>query len=297
MRPPPRSLRHLRCSVNQFRTHVSTLFLFSFLLCAASSLHAATWTTIDYPGQRSTGATGINNSGTIVGTYEDASFVVHQWVLHGGVFTVVDVPNAVFSQTSQVNNLGHFVGYYQSSLDSHYYGYLYDGQTFTPLQYPGASLTFASGINDNDEIVGGYTDTNNVSHGFTWSNGTFITFDYPGASQSGVNAINNQGLMVGYFNDAKGIRHNYGYDATGKFRPLDLPKFSVVQGGGLNIHGTVVGMNGIDGFRYNLPRNSYLTLDFPNAIYTICDGVNDSGDVVGFYEDQAGVEHGFLYTP
>jgi probable HAF family extracellular repeat protein len=279
-----------------FRSHLFVTLLVLFPLLAAASLSAGTWTSIDYPGQPLSAASGINNSGAILGIYQDASSAIHQWILQNGIFTIIDVPNASVTEPSQINNLGHFVGYYVSSIDGNTYGYYYDGQTFTTLQFPGARFTYPSGINDKDEIVGGYVDTSNVNHGFTWSNGTFTTFDYPGAVQSGVNAISNQGLMVGYYDDAKQIRHNYGYDATGKFRPLNLPKFSVVQGGAVNIHGTVVGTSSSDGFRDNLLRNIYFQLSFPNAEYTIPKGINDSGSIVGFYADQAGVEHGFLFT-
>jgi len=57
------------------------------------------------------------------------------------------------------------------------------GQTlvFTPIDFPGAVMTNAQGINAQGEIVGFYTDTAGRTHGFLQSGGNFRTIDYPGA--------------------------------------------------------------------------------------------------------------------
>ena len=55
-------------------------------------------------------------------------------------------------------------------------------QTFSSIDYPGATLTIAYGVNRSGEIVGTYNDVSNVTHGFLLSGGTFTTVDYPGAT-------------------------------------------------------------------------------------------------------------------
>jgi probable HAF family extracellular repeat protein len=54
-------------------------------------------------------------------------------------------------------------------------------------------------------------------------------------------------------------------------------------------------MNGSHAFRDNLPRNNYVQW-ISRTPYTIALGINENGAIVGFYEDQAGVQHGFLFT-
>lgn len=41
---------------------------------------------------------------------------------------------------------------------------------------------------------------------------------------------------------------------------------------------------------------SFTTIDFPNSVRTIADGVNPAGDIVGHYKDMEGKEHGFLLS-
>jgi probable HAF family extracellular repeat protein len=41
----------------------------------------------------------------------------------------------------------------------------------------------------------------------------------------------------------------------------------------------------------------YTTIDVPGAIYTEADGINNAGQIVGYYADLHGGEHGFLATP
>src|SRR4051812_28246376 len=40
----------------------------------------------------------------------------------------------------------------------------------------------------------------------------------------------------------------------------------------------------------------FTTVDVPNAIATFIEGINDHGQVVGGYIDEAGASHGFIYS-
>ena len=42
------------------------------------------------------------------------------------------------------------------------------------------------------------------------------------------------------------------------------------------------------------PVRSFTTIDFPGARLTIANSINNAGDIVGFYNDAAGVGHGYL---
>jgi probable HAF family extracellular repeat protein len=42
---------------------------------------------------------------------------------------------------------------------------------------------------------------------------------------------------------------------------------------------------------------TYTTLDVPGSALTQANGINDAGQIVGYYEDASGREHGFLAVP
>ncbi len=74
---------------------------------------------------------------------------------------------------------------------------------------------------------------------------------------------------------------------------------------GINDHGIAVGYYGDSttsqhGFLYNTNTNTYTFLDDPNAAFnngvevTQITGINDSGEITGFYTDANGLAHGFV---
>jgi probable HAF family extracellular repeat protein len=75
-------------------------------------------------------------------------------------------------------------------------------ETYMPIDFPGAIVTDASGINSTGEIVGTYTDAANVVHGFRLDNGEFSTIDYPGAINTTAIAVNARGDIAGFFLDS-----------------------------------------------------------------------------------------------
>ena len=66
---------------------------------------------------------------------------------------------------------------------------------FTSIDFPGAVLTNAQGINPGGEIVGFYLDTAGKQHGFLLSGGNFTSIDYPGAIVTGARGINPGGTL------------------------------------------------------------------------------------------------------
>ena len=67
---------------------------------------------IDPPGSTFTQAEGINDFGTIVGFYDDASGDEHGFSLRGGVYTTWDVPGATLTDIFSINNSNQVVGEY-----------------------------------------------------------------------------------------------------------------------------------------------------------------------------------------
>jgi len=135
----------------------------------------------DFPDAVSTSAFGINDAGTIVGSYVDNGGRERGFIREGSTFTVVDYPAANVFRTRllAINNTGQIVGcYYTFQVPGAcYFAFLLDGGTFTPITRPGgAFITNATGINDAGDIVG---FTALPDSAFLLRDGAFMTFAYP----------------------------------------------------------------------------------------------------------------------
>ena len=121
---------------------------------------------------------------------------------------------------NDVNDSGQIVGEYNNANSS----YELSGGGYTPIAVPfaGALATFAYGINDADEIVGGWWDSNRDEHGFTLIGGTYTSFDYPGSEVSAAFGINSAGDIVGGYYDANGIPHAF-LLSGGTYTSFDFP--------------------------------------------------------------------------
>jgi hypothetical protein len=138
-------------------------------------------------------------------------------------------------------------------------GFLLSKGRFTRINFPGANLTIATGINSAGQIVGAYRErepttgsepTTGRLHGFVLSGGVFSTIDVPGAIDTYALGISPRGDVVGQYKAADG-RH--GFVMTGNtFSTTDFPGGSEAPGPsnwpfkqnaayGVNIAGSIVG--------------------------------------------------------
>jgi len=195
--------------------------------------------------------------------------------------------------------------------------------TFIPL---GGSAAMAFGINDLGTIVGQYTDGGKTP-GFILPNPReAIRIDAPsGPDIVNAQGINNQGLVVGFYVGTDGQDHGFiahGRDArfgqlTGT--PVADPTIPAVAGEpgatfvfsqilAVNDEGIAVGYYGDSttsqhGFLYNTHTGKYTFLDDPSEAFhngvevTQITGINDAGEITGFYSDANGVFHSFVATP
>jgi uncharacterized membrane protein len=91
----------------------------SVILCSAQCrAESFTFQSFDFPGATSTGATGINDSGQIVGDYFLPSTGVHGFLKDGANFVSIDYPGALNTLVSGINDSGQIVGGYQTMLGS-----------------------------------------------------------------------------------------------------------------------------------------------------------------------------------
>jgi uncharacterized membrane protein len=124
------------------------------------------FTTIDdVPGALQTVVLAIHGS-EIVGGYTGADKLGHGFVLSDGQFTTIDAPGgaATFTNVVNIDSRGEMVGRYTVNGVTH--AYLLSGGEFNTFDYPGATFTGATAISPNGDIVGRYSDANNVFHGF-----------------------------------------------------------------------------------------------------------------------------------
>src|SRR5229473_855981 len=80
-------------------------------------------------------------------------------------------------------------------------------ETFTSIDFPGASSTVPFGINPRGDIVGHYVSAG-VTHGFLLSGDEFTSIDFPGASLTIASGINARGDIVGQY-DSAGVTHGF----------------------------------------------------------------------------------------
>jgi len=174
--------------------------------------------------------------------------------------------------------------------------------SLTTIDVPGASSTFASGINDAGQVVGSYFEYGSgYPHGFLESGGSFTTIDVPGAFYTMPGGINDAGQVVGGYADVGGYPDTSGpshgfLESGGSFTTIDVPGASDTSAYGINDGGQVVGEygNASGGHGFLESGGSFTTIDVPGASYTSAYGINDGGQVVGYYVDASRHSHGFL---
>jgi probable HAF family extracellular repeat protein len=194
--------------------------------------------------------------------------------------------------------------------------------SFTTIDVPGALDTFASGINNRGQIVGGFTDPrtspfnayvdtggsfttigvsgtasgiNDIgqivgslqggprgSSGFVDTGGSITTISAPGVPFTFVSGINNSGQIVGTAEGLLGFSSGF-VDMGGSFTFIS----GSTSASGINNSGQIVGSFGL------YSGGTFTTISVPGALSTEARGINDSGQIVGTYGD-SGTGHGFV---
>jgi hypothetical protein len=130
---------------------------------------------------------------------------------------------------------------------------------FQVITIPGAvGGAQATGINNSQEVCGFFIDSSMVNHGWLLNFGVFTQLDYPNSTFTQALGLNNKGQVVGTYLDAASLSH---------------------------------------GFIYNVSSGQYTSIDDPNGVgSTVVNGINDAGDLVGFYGAPP-INSGFVALP
>ena len=218
-------------------------------------------------------------------------------------FVSIDYAVAPWTVFVGINNLGHIAGWYNFTPATSPVGdtpVMFDGKRFHGIDIPGSTGARAAGINIKDVVVGTYTDAGGVDHGFVFSGGKISQIDFPGAQGSGTDLTRNNdaGDMVGAYEGAAGTIHAFLLH-KGVFTSFDFPGAQGFTSAlGINNAGDIVGEY-FEGGRYHgylYSGGVFTAINFPQATLTSAAEINDSGQIVGWYRDANGVEHGFVMS-
>jgi uncharacterized membrane protein len=294
----------------------SILLVFSLLAFVVSAHAQFKFTSIDFPGGTLTTARGINNRGEIVGSYAIVP-PRHALLIRAGHFiplaptTVLGTNNSeAFKSTDRGDVVGQYIGD-----DGFFHGFLLrkskrvlttlDPGVLTTLDFPGASDTYAYGINESGTVVGQWDllDAGGnvlVVHGFTWNNGAFTQADFPGSGDTYLWGINARGDVVGAWDSgiASPIAHGF-VCSKGQCSSFDVPVpgATLTQPDDINAHGQITGLyidvNGVI-HAFLLAGANFTSFDYPGAVTTSAWGINSRGQIVGNHYGSDGIAHGYL---
>lgn len=281
----------------------------------------------DGPGAGNAAAAGTNmngiaNNGTIVGVGIDNAGNFTNFTANPLTSTNANVLTGLgpAAMAFGVNSAGSVVG-----TDGNNNAFIISGGGSPVSFLPGSSTAaMAFGINDKGAIVGTMTVGAN-SPGFVLNGDNLITVNPPsGATSNMVNAqgINNNGLVVGFYMGNDGNVHGFTANTSNAVggvltgTAVTDPTIPTVPGEpgatfvfsqilGINDNGLSVGYYGDStlsqhGYFYNTLTGKYTFLDDPDAAFnngvevTQITGINNSGEITGFYSDANGVFHGFV---
>jgi len=182
------------------------------------------YSTFFVPGATQVVLSDINNLGTMIGVYLDASNHLSGFTYAAGVVTPFHISGTQGNQIRGINDAGDIVGEYYDGSGQH--GFVDIGGVITTIDYPGGINTSFMDINNLGQAVGIYLDSGYYPHGFIWSDGVFTPLDYPGSLGTELRGINDAGKIVGNTFDAT---TSHGFVYQNNFSLIDLAgaKFTI----------------------------------------------------------------------
>lgn len=270
----------------------------------------------------------INDHGKIAGTYGAATpghpargYVVRP-PYHHAEFRSQNFPHSKQSLVFGLNNNGVTVGAYSSQnppaspvTPVSQFGYYAANGHFHKVNYPtkhpfSPPVDQLLGINDQGVAVGFYLDSHGTSHAYRYNIHThkykIINPGITGGSDYGATAINDAGSVVGYFTTSGGkVEGFFSRTAAPHLIKLSFPGARETLPFGVSQHGEVVGVwedestgTIVDhGFTWTR-KGGFHTVDDPYGTGgSEVSGVNNAGELVGWYIGKLGNTKGFLAKP
>jgi hypothetical protein len=272
---------------------------------------------------------GINAAGEIAG-YFGSGMAGHpnkgytiKMPYHQSDFKSENFPHSAQTQVIGINDIGYTVGFWANKAGANFGFYKYKGKFHDIKGFPGATnssprMVQLLGVNDNAIAVGFYanaaTPTANL-RGFEYNikKHKFSRVLQPGVTVHNLNkntpsltaaGINIHGTVAGFYNTKGGVTDGFVKRTNGMFVTLAVKGATMTQAFGINDSGLVVGAyttgsgTSAKSFGFTWKNGHFTTVNDPHGVgTTIINGVNDRGELVGFYVDSAGNTDGFLAKP
>jgi len=294
--PAPRAANELTDRSNKQLAAYALAAIVVFA-CVPFMMAQGTYTQIDYPGAADTNGQGINNHGDVSGWFVFTSGLPQNgFVLRNGVYSNVDYPQKRGTTLFGINDAGEIVG----STPQTDIGFLYDANQFTTIAYPNALITYPYAINDAGNIVGYFLNKQQEDIGFELVGTSYVPIIQEGWSGSVATGITAEGSVVGYTLNERGTLVNF-IETDGSYSVLVIPGAPDASVTGISPNGNILvgdyqpssGVFAAFSYQGGVVQN----IEFPGAAITLVSEVNDSGVVVGTWEDASGDSHGFTWTP
>ena len=268
-------------------------------------------------------ANGISNTGQVTGTTVDVNGMSTFTNFSGNPLSLTQLNTGTGQTAFAINGAGNVVGGNGTNAF-----FLPNGGSLQNLTTPATAIN-AFGINDNGNIVGQFTSGTNtpgfILNGFNST--SFTTINQPvGVTADVINAqgINNHGLVVGFYLGNDGQVH--GFTANAPTTPGTItatavadpkippnpgnlaPRSCSLRSSGSTIMPSQWAISATPppastvSF-YNTTTGTYTFLDDPAASFhngveiTQITGINNLGDISGFYTDANGTFHSFFAAP
>jgi hypothetical protein len=232
----------------------------------------------NFPGSKQTQVTGLNNTGIQVGFYSTMNlasmsnnnfgfYSTNGTHFHKVSFPTSDPASPPVDQLLGVNDSGLAVGFYvDGHSNSHAYLYNISRNKYTSWSsgISGVTSTTATGINGEDSICGFVVTKSNKTEGFLVRAASphLLVINFPGATATMPFGVNKFGEVVG------------AYTTGPSSAPLTF------------------------GFTWSR-GHGFQKINYPGSMKgtTLVNGINDQGDLVGFYNGKGGNTNGFLAKP
>jgi hypothetical protein len=286
----------------------------------------ATFITFDVPGVTNTFPTTINKNGVIAGYTQPGELARNAgtqpgelarnagtmqtrrrrsaWVPADGNFgfvraasgtiTTFDIGGQESIEVTDINNKGEITGIYTDQFGQ---GCFFRDTGGNIAVAAASGITFqCSAINVHSIVVGTFNDSSG-DHGLIWNGSTLHQdiFDVPGASNTVANDVNDNGFITGFFTDAGGNVHGFIRSPDGTVTAFDAG--SSTNPLGINSAGFVVGIAGKPSSFVRAPDGSITIFDPAGAFEDGALGVNKNSTIVGEWEDNSAIFHGYFRKP
>jgi hypothetical protein len=258
------------------------IIIASLLATPAFAASSYTYTTIAFPGAKSTTVSGINASQTVSGTYTDKSGTTHAFTWAAGKFTTIASPTGTPINAVGINDSGSVIGTYDSS-SGFSVGYIAsNGAIITTIAVGGQSVV-AGAINNGGQVALSEENYFGTINDFTYLNGTTKTY-FTTQYNPAPTAINASGSVVGNYTLNGGKQVSYLY-AGGTATTLPTTNASSMSANAINASGVVAGSyvssasKATLGFTYS--NRTLTTVAEPGFTNTTLTGIDAAGDVIG----------------